>query len=62
MHEGMMKERMMNKSMMLGWMMEQFSDKEKMEIAVKKLEIKINMMENKLELLKMKHQMLKNKM
>lgn len=58
----MMKEKMMKHSMMMGWMMEQFSDKEKIELAVKKLEIKINMMENKLELLKMKHKMLKDKM
>ena len=57
-----MKERMMKKAMMIEWMMEQFSDEEKMKLAVKKLEFKINIMENKLELLKMKHQMLKGKM
>ncbi|WP_414470193.1 hypothetical protein [Methanobacterium sp. ACI-7] len=61
MHEGM-KHKMINKSMMLGWMMDQFSEEEKMELAIKKLEIKINMMENKLELLRMKRRMLKDKM
>lgn len=62
MHQSMMKEKMMKHTMLVGWMMEQFSDEEKMELAVKKLEIKINMMENKLELLRMKRRMLKDKM
>lgn len=57
----MMKEKMMKKAMMMGWMMDKFSDEEKMELAVKKLEIKINMMENKLELLRMKRRMLQDK-